>query len=58
MEIRNCPECHDEIVSAGLALWEGVAESVEVFECAGSDCGWVGIEAEYWTRATVTSSAA
>lgn len=58
MEIRNCPECHDEIVSAGFALWEGLAEEVEVFECVGHDCGWSGIELELTAQVTVRSAAA
>lgn len=58
MEIRNCPECHDEVVAAGLALWGAGAEAVEVFECVDRDCGWAGIEAEYWASVAVRPSAA
>jgi hypothetical protein len=57
MEIRNCPECHDEVVSAGAALWDDFVDEVEVFECMGADCGWAGIELELTTRAVLRSAA-
>lgn len=58
MEIRNCPECHDDVVPAGLALWEGHSEEVEVFACVDADCGWVGVEFEYATQLVARTSAA
>jgi len=58
MEIRNCPECHDEVVSAGFALWGEHVEEVEVVECVGDGCGWAGIALELDLQVAVQSAAA
>ncbi|MCW4384208.1 hypothetical protein OH146_00285 [Salinibacterium sp. SYSU T00001] len=55
MEIRNCPECAAETVSAGLALWDDAETPVLVFECIEPDCGWAGVEAE-WSTTFVRSA--
>lgn len=46
MEIIFCPECGDETVNTGLALWPGSDEPVAVIACRGEGCGWVGVEFE------------
>ncbi|MEO6826179.1 MAG: hypothetical protein ABI255_11435 [Microbacteriaceae bacterium] len=59
MEIRNCPECGDETISAGLALWPGIDQPVAIVECIGlgadgsadgSACGWAGVDSESWVE--------
>lgn len=57
MEIRNCPECGDETIGAGLALWPGIDEPVAIVECVGVGtdgiaCGWVGVDSELWVEAS------
>ncbi|QEE61053.1 hypothetical protein FVA74_05280 [Salinibacterium sp. dk2585] len=47
MEIKNCPECAAETVSAGHALWADGDELVLVIECVEPDCGWATVEAEW-----------
>ncbi|WP_157155968.1 MULTISPECIES: hypothetical protein [unclassified Diaminobutyricimonas] len=56
MEIRTCPECRTETVSAGLAFWPGIDEPVAVAECR--DCGWAGVDAELGASPAVRAAAA
>jgi len=44
MDIRNCPECGEITINAGLAFWPDADEPVAVIECASTRCGWVGVE--------------
>jgi Zn ribbon nucleic-acid-binding protein len=51
MEIRNCPECAAETVSAGLALWADGDAPVAVVECVEPECGWASVESEWASTA-------
>lgn len=44
MDIRDCPECGDETMSAGLASWPGIDGPVAVTRCASDECDWVAID--------------
>ncbi|RUQ85583.1 hypothetical protein [Labedella gwakjiensis] len=46
MDIRNCPECGEDTMSAGLASWPGIDAPVEVTRCASDECDWVTIDDE------------
>lgn len=46
MEITNCPDCGNEIMNTGLAIWPGSDEPVAIIACQDDDCGWVGVEFE------------
>jgi hypothetical protein len=46
MDITTCPECGDETMSGGLALWSGIDGAVEIIRCGSDGCDWVTIEAE------------
>ncbi|GAB3617670.1 hypothetical protein GCM10027416_22270 [Okibacterium endophyticum] len=56
MNIDNCPECGEITISAGLAFWPEINGPVDVAECAAPDCGWAGVEAEYWAQTEVHRS--
>jgi hypothetical protein len=57
MEITNCPECGDEIMSTGLAFWPGRDDPVAVLACRGDSCGWVGVEFEYLMERSLVGAA-
>ncbi|RUQ99101.1 hypothetical protein [Labedella endophytica] len=44
MDIRNCPECGDDTMDAGRAMWPGIDAPVDVVRCASDECDWVAID--------------
>ena len=44
MDITNCPDCGDDTMNAGLALWPGLDGLVAVTRCASDECDWVTID--------------
>jgi hypothetical protein len=44
MDIRNCPECGEDTMSAGLARWPGVDGPVDVTRCASDECDWAAVD--------------
>jgi hypothetical protein len=44
MEINNCPECGDDTMRAGFALWPGVDGPVDVTRCASDECDWAAVD--------------
>lgn len=44
MDIKNCPECGDDAIDAGLAMWPGVDGPVDIVRCASDECDWVTID--------------
>ncbi|RWZ64584.1 hypothetical protein ELQ92_07475 [Labedella populi] len=58
MDIRNCPECGDDTMNAGLAFWPGIETSVAVTRCANDECDWVVIDEQLELTQTVTHAAA
>lgn len=58
MDIRNCPECGDDTMNAGLAFWPGVDGPVDVTRCASDECDWVAIDSELEVRVADTHAVA